>query len=98
MAAFPPSTSGVTPVNELVLRAAVAAYLGRYRSQTRLHTESDLHVFLRWCTDQDLDPLTVVRGLRDMLAAERQAEAICSNPVRHAHLPPCARDGRHVQP
>ena len=28
---------------------------------TRLHTESDLHVFLRWCADQDLDPLAAVR-------------------------------------
>jgi hypothetical protein len=31
---------------QLVLRAAVSAYLGRYRGQTRLHTESDLRVFL----------------------------------------------------
>ena len=27
----------------------------------RLHTESDLRVFLRWCTDQDLDPLAALR-------------------------------------
>jgi site-specific recombinase XerD len=39
----------------------VAAYLGRYRGQTRLHTESDLRVFLRWCVEQDLDPLTAGR-------------------------------------
>jgi hypothetical protein len=38
-----------------VLRAAVAAYLGRYRGQTLLHTESDLRIFLRWCADQGLD-------------------------------------------
>ncbi len=44
-----------------MLRAAVSAYLGRYRGETRLHTESDLRVFLRWCTDQGLDPLTAVR-------------------------------------
>ena len=47
--------------DELVLRAAVSAYLGRYRGETRLHTESDLRVFLCWCTDQDLDPLAAVR-------------------------------------
>jgi hypothetical protein len=34
---------------------------GRYRRETRVHTESDLGVFLRWCTDQDLDPLATVR-------------------------------------
>lgn len=44
-----------------MLRAAVSAYLGRYRGQTRLHTESDLRVFLRWCADHDLDPLAAVR-------------------------------------
>ncbi|TYC20312.1 tyrosine-type recombinase/integrase [Micromonospora sp. MP36] len=47
--------------DQLVLRAAVSAFLGRYRGQTRVHTESDLRVFLRWCTDHGLDPLTAVR-------------------------------------
>jgi len=61
MAAFPASSSGVPRADQLVLRAAVSAYLGRYRGETRLHTESDLRVFLRWCTDQDLDPLAAVR-------------------------------------
>jgi len=61
MAAFPAPVSGVVPANEIVLRAAVCAYLGRYGGETRLHTESDLRVFLRWCTDQELDPLAAVR-------------------------------------
>ena len=39
----------------------MSAYLGRYRGETRVHTESDLRVFLRWCTDHDLDPLAAVR-------------------------------------
>ncbi|SCG65206.1 Site-specific recombinase XerD [Micromonospora inositola] len=43
------------------MRAAVSAFLGRYRGQTRVHTESDLRVFLRWCTEQDLDPLIIRR-------------------------------------
>ncbi|MCW3820871.1 phage integrase N-terminal SAM-like domain-containing protein [Micromonospora sp. DR5-3] len=43
------------------MRAAVSAFLGRYRGQTRVHTESDLRVFLRWCTDQALDPLAMAR-------------------------------------
>ena len=42
MAAFPVSGAGVASSDQLVLRAAVAAYLGRYRGQSRLHTNSDL--------------------------------------------------------
>jgi hypothetical protein len=61
MVASTSSETGVARADQLVLRAAVAAYLGRYRGQTRLLTESDLRVFLRWCTDQDLDPLAAVR-------------------------------------
>src|SRR4029453_11776162 len=56
MTALPARDVSVTRVDQLVLRAAVVAYLGRYRGQTRLHTESDLRVFLRWCTDPGLDP------------------------------------------
>jgi integrase/recombinase XerD len=58
-----PAVSGGS-ANELVLRAATAAYLGRYRGQIRLHSESDLRVFLRWCADHELDPLAAVRGRR----------------------------------
>jgi integrase/recombinase XerD len=61
MAAFPAPRTSVEPSGQLVLRAAASAYLGRYRGETRLHTESDLRVFLRWCTHEDLDPLAAVR-------------------------------------
>ncbi|MCP3785365.1 site-specific integrase [Micromonospora sp. A3M-1-15] len=61
MAAFPAPASGVVPTDQLVLCAAASAFLGRYRGRTRVHTESDLRVFLRWCTDQDLDPLAAAR-------------------------------------
>jgi site-specific recombinase XerD len=61
MAALPVPDVGVAYPTELVLRAAVSAYLGRYRGQSRLHAESDLRIFLRWCTDQDLVPLAAVR-------------------------------------
>jgi integrase len=61
MATFPASASGVVPADQLVLRAAVSAFLGRYRGQSRVHTDSDLRVFLRWCTDQVLDPLAAAR-------------------------------------
>ncbi|MDT5027167.1 MAG: integrase/recombinase XerD [Micromonosporaceae bacterium] len=62
MAALPAPDLGVARADQLVLRAAVSAYLGRYRGETLLHTESDLRVFLRWCTDHGLDPLAAVRA------------------------------------
>src|SRR5689334_18474478 len=62
MDAFSVPGAGVATADQFVLRAAVSAYLGRYRCQTRMHTESDLRVFLHWCTDQDLDPLAAVRA------------------------------------
>jgi site-specific recombinase XerD len=46
----------------VLLLTSYLPYLGRYRGGTRLHTESDLRVFLRWCADQDLAPLTAVRA------------------------------------
>jgi site-specific recombinase XerD len=61
MAAFPISDAGVVSSDQLALPAAVAAYLGRYRGQTRLHTDSDLRIFLRWCDEQSLRPLAAVR-------------------------------------
>ena len=48
--------------NRAVLQTADFAYLGRYRGATRQHTESDLRVFLTWCFDQELDPLTARRA------------------------------------
>jgi integrase/recombinase XerD len=62
MVAFPVPDAGDVPTDrQLVLRAAVSAYLGRYRGQTRLHAESDLRVFLHWCNAHGLDPLAAVR-------------------------------------
>jgi len=39
----------------------MAAYLARFKGQSRLRTDSDLRVFLRWCTARGLDPLTAQR-------------------------------------
>ncbi|MER7441599.1 hypothetical protein [Micromonospora avicenniae] len=61
MTTSPASGSVVSP-DRVVLRAAVAANLGRYRGDTRLHTQSDLRVYLTWCANHDLDPLTVARA------------------------------------
>jgi integrase/recombinase XerD len=62
MAAFPVPGPGIASSDHIVLRAAAAAYLGRCRSETRAHTESDLRAFLRWCADHGLDPLAAVRA------------------------------------
>jgi integrase/recombinase XerD len=43
------------------LTVVVAAFLGRYRGQTRLHTSSDLGCFLAWYADSGLAPLSVPR-------------------------------------
>jgi integrase len=47
-------------VDDCVLHAAAAAYLGRYRGQFRLHTGSDLKIFLTWCIGPG--PLSASRG------------------------------------
>jgi integrase/recombinase XerD len=61
------TTPSASPPNHTVstsrlLSAAVAAYLGRYRGQSRMHTESDLKIFLCWSADRSLDPLAAVRA------------------------------------
>lgn len=56
------SDQATAAVNERVLRAAVAAYLGRYRGESRVHTGSDLKVFLTWCSGQERDPLNLGRA------------------------------------
>ncbi|MEV7630571.1 tyrosine-type recombinase/integrase [Actinoplanes sp. NPDC089786] len=45
-----------------MLHAAVAAYLGRYRGESRVHTGSDLKAFLTWCAGQELAPLNLGRA------------------------------------
>jgi hypothetical protein len=87
MAAFPISIAGVVPSDQLVLSSAVAAYPGRYCGQTRLHTNSDLRIFLRWCEAQDLEPLATVRA-----DIERYVRWLpSSTPYRLTARPPSAR-------
>lgn len=43
------------------LRMATAAYLARFKGQSRIHTESDLRAFLAWCDRQGLDPIETRR-------------------------------------
>jgi len=44
------------------LDVAVAAYLGRFTGMSRQHAASDLNVYVLWCRDRGLDPLTNRRG------------------------------------
>lgn len=44
-------------LNDGTWRLAMAAYLARYKGQSRIHTESDLRAFLAWCTQHQLSPL-----------------------------------------
>ncbi|WP_328291254.1 hypothetical protein OG218_00535 [Kineococcus sp. NBC_00420] len=43
------------------LRLAVAAYLARYRGETRRHADSHLRVYLTWCQLGGLNPLQARR-------------------------------------
>ncbi|CCH29348.1 tyrosine-type recombinase/integrase [Actinosynnema sp. NPDC047251] len=49
-------------LDDVVLRLAASAYLGRYTGTSRSHTESDLRLFLSWCTERDLAPLGLGRA------------------------------------
>jgi site-specific recombinase XerD len=44
------------------LDTAALAHLSRYRGTSRTHTESDLRVFLTWCQDRKLAPLSAQRN------------------------------------
>ncbi len=50
----------IEPVHDRLWRA-VAAYLARYKGQSRVHVESDLRGYLTWCRERRLDPLAVER-------------------------------------
>lgn len=56
-----PAVSGIVVSTLPVLRLAVAAYLARFKGQSRIHTESDLRGFLVWCEDRGLDPFAATR-------------------------------------
>jgi site-specific recombinase XerD len=43
------------------LRLATIAYLARHKGDSRMHAESDLRIYLAWCTERNLVPLTVQR-------------------------------------
>jgi integrase/recombinase XerD len=65
------------------LRMAAAAYLARFKGQSRMHSESDLRAYLCWCVERGLDPLTAARPhiehyVRWMQEQRRYAASIVS--------------------
>jgi integrase/recombinase XerD len=56
-----PAVSGVIVTTPTVLRLAAAAYLARFKGQSRIHTESDLRGYLIWCEARGLEPLAATR-------------------------------------
>jgi integrase/recombinase XerD len=57
-----PTASGTLIEVSDPLRLAVAAYLARFKGQSRTHAESDLLTYLVWCQEHDLPPLTARRA------------------------------------
>ena len=47
--------------SDATLRLAVAAYLARFKGQSRLHSDSDLRCYLTWCRSHGLEPLRARR-------------------------------------
>jgi integrase/recombinase XerD len=54
-------TQVLPPASVDPLRLAAAAYLARFKGQSRVHTESDLRAYLLWCAERGLDPLAATR-------------------------------------
>jgi integrase/recombinase XerD len=51
-----------TGFDDVVVRLAASAYLGRYTGTSRMHSESDLRLFFTWCAERELAPLTLGRA------------------------------------
>jgi integrase/recombinase XerD len=57
-----PAISGtIVTTTPPMIRLAMAAYLARFKGQSRVHTESDLRGYLDWCQQRSLDPLVASR-------------------------------------
>jgi integrase/recombinase XerD len=59
---------------------AVAAYLARYRGQTRVHTESDLRAYLVWCRERGVEPLKANRAQIELYCDGCRKSAASSPP------------------
>jgi hypothetical protein len=70
-----------------LLRVAITAHLARYKGLSRTHTSSDLQVFLRWCADHHLDPLTVRRADVELFVLRVDCRRLCVPSGRYVRLP-----------
>jgi integrase/recombinase XerD len=50
-----------TPNSSDPVRLVRAAYLARFRGDSRQHTGSDLNGFLTWCREREVEPMTATR-------------------------------------
>lgn len=80
------AVSGVVVSTSHVQRLAVAAYLPRFKGQSRVHTEADLPGYLAWCESHGLDPLAATRphielfvrgSKRSVATGPRRSRAAC---------------------
>jgi integrase/recombinase XerD len=62
MSTFAQSLPAGEPARFDPLRLAAAAYLARFTGLSRTHAESDLRIYLAWCTERGVDPLTASRA------------------------------------
>ncbi|WP_433227473.1 tyrosine-type recombinase/integrase [Actinomadura formosensis] len=69
------ATPGAGTVGGDVLRSATLAYLARYKGDSRMHTESDLRIYLTWCAERHLEPLAVRRAHVEMYV--RWLQEVC---------------------
>jgi integrase/recombinase XerD len=60
------ATSGAGTTGRDIVRLATLAYLARYKGDSRMHTESDLRIYLVWCAERRLEPLAVRRAHVEM--------------------------------
>ena len=80
------------------VRLAAAAYLARFKGQSRVHTESDLRAYLIWCVERGVEPLAATRPYVELyvrwmqehrrLAASTVSRRLCRRerkPVRQHH-------------
>jgi hypothetical protein len=77
-----PAVSGIVVRTAPVLRLAVAAYLARFKGQSRVHTESDLRGYLIWCEERGLDPLAATRPRIELYVRLSSSPARGSGDVR----------------
>lgn len=58
-----PAVTGSAPPSDPVdlIRLVSAAYLARFKGDSRTHTASELNSFLTWCRERDVEPLIATR-------------------------------------